>query len=74
MSPVAHCAESTSVTTETCILQRKERDRKTSVSSSLSASLLHGYALWVIVVQICSHIWPVKLFAGSYEMLIIQQK
>lgn len=50
------------------------RDREMGVSSSLLVSLLCTYALWVLVIQISSHLWPLKLSAGSWEMLIIQQK
>lgn len=49
------------------------RYRKMGVSSSSLVSLLCTYALWV-VIQISSHVWPLKLSTDSCEMLIIQQK
>lgn len=53
------------------LLQCKDSDRKTGVSSSLSLSLLYVYALWTMV-QICSCIWQLKVSTGSCEMLVIQ--
>lgn len=56
------------------VLQHKKRDKKTGVYSSWSVSLLYINPLWVIAIQICSHIWQVKLSNGSCEMLFGKNK
>lgn len=56
------------------MLQCKKRVKKTGVCGSWSISFLYINPLWVIAVQICLHIWQVRLSNGSCEMLFGKMK